>query len=315
MTPQSTTETTEGAASTHPSSLPLFTDTPASTRQKKGRVRGTFTLPSNTNSCVAQPLTAAPRPAADTPPAMGNDTSGWRASGGTDWEVVATLRQQTADRLSAETSTLLEDRDSQRGRGTAIIADLLSRESMERARAGGDAWTPHEQDLLARAVFDAVFGLGRLQPLVDDEEIDNVLIFGYNRVVVELAGGKLIPGPPVADSDEELIDFLTFVATRSEVNARPFSPAQPSLHMRLDGGARLAATAWVTPRPQVVIRRHRLSDVSLDDLVALGSLSPVAASFLAAAVKQHHSVVVSGGKAQARPPWSARYVARSPNTK
>ena len=37
-----------------------------------------------------------------------------------------------------------------------------------------------------------------------------------------------------------------------------FSQAQPRLHMRLDGGARLAATAWVTPRPAVVIRRHRL---------------------------------------------------------
>ena len=175
---------------------------------------------------------------------------GWRASGGIDWETVATLRQQTADRLSAETSTLLEDREGQRDRGRVIIGDLLSRESTERARAGAKAWTAGEQDQLARAVFDAVFGLGRLQPLVDDEEIDNVLIFGYDRVVVELAGGTLIPGPPVADSDEELIDFLTFVATRSEVNARPFSPAQPALHMRLDGGARLAATAWVTPRPR-----------------------------------------------------------------
>ena len=120
--------------------------------------------------------------------------SGWRASAGTDWETVATLRQQTADRLSSESSTLLEDRDGQRERGRSIIMDLLSRESTERARAGSDAWGPQELDDLARAVFDAVFGLGRLQPLVDDEEIDNVLIFGFDRVVVELAGGKLVRG-------------------------------------------------------------------------------------------------------------------------
>ena len=49
-----------------------------------------------------------------------------------------------------------------------------------------------------------------------------------------------------------------FLASRSEVNARPFSAAQPRLHLRLDGGARLAAAAWVTSRPSVVIRRHRL---------------------------------------------------------
>src|SRR5918994_1425692 len=83
---------------------------------------------------------------------------------------------------------------------------------------------------------------------------------------------------PVADSDEELIDFLVFLASRSEVNARGFSEAQPRLHLRLDGGARLAAAAWVTPKPSVVIRRHRLMQVTLDDLVARQTLTPVAAS-------------------------------------
>ena len=89
----------------------------------------------------------------------------------------------------------------------------------------------------------------------------------------------------MADSDEELIDFLVFLASRSEVNARGFSEAQPRLHLRLDGGARLAAAAWVTPRPSVVIRRHRLMEVTLDDLVDRQMLTPVAASFLRAAVR------------------------------
>ena len=99
-------------------------------------------------------------------------------------------------------------------------------------------------------------------------------------------------GPPVADSDEELIDFLVFLASRSEVNARGFSEAQPRLHLRLDGGARLAAAAWVTPRPSVVIRRHRLMEVTLDDLVDRQMLTPVAASFLRAAVRARKSIVV-----------------------
>ncbi len=98
----------------------------------------------------------------------------------------------------------------------------------------------------------------------------------------------------MADSDEELIDFLVFLASRSEVNARSFSEAQPRLHLRLDGGARLAAAAWVTPRPSVVIRRHRLMQVTLDDLVGRDMLTPLAASFLRAAVKARKSIVVSG---------------------
>src|SRR5665647_2452486 len=106
--------------------------------------------------------------------------------------------------------------------------------------------------------------------------------------------GTLRPGPAVAETDEELIDFLGFLASRSEVNARPFSEAQPRLHMRLDGGARLAATAWVTPRPAVVIRRHRLREVTLAELAGLGLLSDVAVSFLRAAVRAKKSIVVAG---------------------
>src|SRR5690606_36196642 len=105
-----------------------------------------------------------------------------------------------------------------------------------------------------------------------------------------------VPASPVAASDEELMDFLSFVASRQQVNARPFAPSTPQLHLKLDGGARLAATAWVSPRPQVMIRRHRHTRISLEELVGLGSMSAVAASFLAAAIKAGKTIVVSGAQ-------------------
>ena len=74
---------------------------------------------------------------------------------------------------------------------------------------------------------------------------------------------------------------------------RVFSDANPDLHLNLDG-ARLAASAFVTHRPSVVIRRHRLVRITLDDLVGLDTVSPLLASFLAAAVKARLSIVVSG---------------------
>src|SRR3546814_19824860 len=49
-----------------------------------------------------------------------------------------------------------------------------------------------------------------------------------------------------------------------------------------------------TPRPSVVIRRHRLMQLTLDDLVKRGMLSPLLASFLRAAVRARKSIVVSG---------------------
>ena len=219
-------------------------------------------------------------------------------AGDLDWPLVAALRQRASDRLSA---SLGQERtrltvQEQRAAGRVIIGELLEAETAERIGAGLPTWTRAEEAAMAAAVEAALFGLGRLQPLVDDDQVENIIITGHDQVTLELTDGRLVPGPDVADSDAELIDFLVFLASRSEVNARPFSQAQPSLHLRLDGGARLAAAAWVTPRPSVVIRRHRLRKVTLADLVGLGTLTPVAASFLAAAVKARRSIVVTGAQ-------------------
>jgi type IV secretory pathway ATPase VirB11/archaellum biosynthesis ATPase len=211
-----------------------------------------------------------------------------------DWSLVARLRSEASERLSGRIGADRVDRGQQQSLGRTIIHELLEDQAVQAAASGQGAWDRAFQARVGQAVFDALFRLGRLQPLVDDDTIENIIIVGHENVWLEYADGRMLPGPPVADSDDELIDFLVFLASRSEVNARSFSEAEPRLHLRLDGGARLAAAAWVTPRPSVVIRRHRLRDVHLDDLVDLGCLSPVGASFLAAAVRARLSIVVCG---------------------
>ena len=216
----------------------------------------------------------------------------------TDWSLVATLRAQASEQLSqavaADHGRL--DRAAQQELGRSIVLDLVEATMAEAVNGGEQAWPVASQRAIAQAVFDSLFRLGRLQPLVDDDQVENIIIAGHDNVMLELIDGSLIDGPPVADSDEELIDFLVFLASRSEVNARSFSEAQPRLHLRLDGGSRLAAAAWVTPRPSVVIRRHRLMQVTLDDLVARETMTPVAASFLRAAVRARRSIVVGGAQ-------------------
>lgn len=215
-----------------------------------------------------------------------------------DWGLVATLRAQASHRLSTAVATGHSRlaAPAQQELGRAIVLDLLESTVAERVNDGAPTLTPAEQEATARAVFDALFRLGRLQPLVDDDRVENIIITGHDHVLLELTDGTLLEGPAVADSDDELIDFLVFLASRSEVNARGFSEAQPRLHLRLDGGSRLAAAAWVTPRPSVVIRRHRLMQITLDDLVDRDMLTPVAASFLRAAVRSRKSIVVSGSQ-------------------
>jgi pilus assembly protein CpaF len=280
-----------------PADLPLFTQL-LSTRP--GRVRSTFSM-RNDPVASREDLTEAVSPpdtfrVTTAPQGWGQPRAARRLRIGTDWALVARLRTQASERLSA---SLGEEpghlnRDAQQELGRSIIIDLLQTEAQQHLSAGNGSWSTSEQHAVAKAVFDALFGLGRLQPLVDDDRIENIIITGHDTVRLELTDGTIIPGEPVADSDSELIEFLVFLASRSELNARPFSPAQPRLHLRLDGGCRLAAAAWVTSRPSVVIRRHRLRRVSLDDLVELNALTPLAASFLSAAVRARKSIVVAG---------------------
>ncbi|PSL01378.1 Flp pilus assembly CpaF family ATPase [Haloactinopolyspora alba] len=214
-----------------------------------------------------------------------------------DWALVRAYREQAADQLAHA----LRDREGldeagRRELGRSIVVELLADHAEHALTKGLPIITQDEQIQLAEAIMAALFGLGRLQPLVDDPDIENIEINGHDNVHLIYDDGRIEEGPPVADSDEELIETLSFLASRTSSNERPFSPTNPRLHLRLRDGSRLAATAWITPRPVAVIRKHRLTDIGIRELVDLDMLSPAAAAFLAAAVRARKSIVVSGAQ-------------------
>lgn len=285
-------------------SLPLFA------RQRSPRPPETRPRPIRSDAAVTRHQAPQPRLqlAGPSPTASGRgpsrpvgDRTGNRTVGETplDWGLVAAFRQQASkllmERLQGDALRYVPE-DEKKELGRSIIYELLHAHAADLVKRGESGWLAPQLERMAKAVFDAQFRLGRLQPLLDLDYVENIMITGCDRVILEHVDGSLHAGPPVADSDQELIDFLVFVASRSQANARPFSEAFPALHMRLDGGERLAATAWVTPRPSVVIRRHRLRNVRLSDLVTRATLSKTAASFLRAAVRGRKSIVVSGGQ-------------------
>ena len=126
----------------------------------------------------------------------------------------------------------------------------------------------------------------QLSPRVDN---------GCDRVwVAAYADGQEREVGPIADSDEELVEMIQSLVTRTGQAERTFTTASPSVHVRLEDGSRLAAMAWTTPRPQLVIRKHRIRDVDLDGLVRLGTLDETLSAFLRAALKAGKNIVVTG---------------------
>jgi Flp pilus assembly CpaF family ATPase len=216
-----------------------------------------------------------------------------------DETLVRSLRGDIADELSATVRTMAGDGRHLDAADEEMLTRQLISQRLERLAssaiaAGRPVLTQGEEDALERAVFDRLFHLGRLQPLLDDETIQNVVANGHDRVFIEYSGGLKVEGPPVAESDEELIEQLREIGRRYGLSEREFNPSRPQLNLQLPDGSRLFAVAWVCDRPSVSIRRHRFMKLDLGDLVGLGAIDDGLASFLSASVRSRQQIIVAG---------------------
>ncbi|MHB8437986.1 MAG: CpaF family protein [Acidimicrobiales bacterium] len=207
--------------------------------------------------------------------------------------LVTRFRSEVADGLASWSGHQLAGGD-RRELARQLAMDCLRRESERLIVAGKPALDPVEEQEVARAVLDALFGLGRLQALIDDPSVENIDVNGCDRVWVTHADGAKVAMPPVADSDEELIELIRSAATRVGLSERRFDNSCPELDLRLPDGSRLSALMSVTSRPAVSIRRHRYVQMTLDELVELGTLDRDLADLLAGAVRARKNIVVGG---------------------
>ncbi|WP_394275584.1 CpaF family protein [Luteococcus sp.] len=218
-----------------------------------------------------------------------------------DWAWVEELRSQAAAQLAqragAEVDTgaqFLSDADPHtRLEATHLVNDLIDESIKGRMVQGQIDGANFDQRQMASIVLDSLFGMGRLQPLLDADDIENIEFFGPHRVLLEHADSSLEDGPTRIFADEAAIrSYVSFIASRD--GGRAFSPARPNLDLNLKGGERLSATSWVSAMTYLTIRKHRLTDITLDDLVQRDELSELAAGYLDAMVKARRSIVVAG---------------------
>lgn len=209
--------------------------------------------------------------------------------------------------------------DAVRGAGRAEVAavaarvgDMLADERLDRrGRDLGDLDAEEEREFARRcarielgdgagdadvdAVVARVLGLGRLQPLLEDPEVNDVHARGSDPVWVKLRDGRRERRAPIVDADDELVELVRRAATRMGRHERRFDAGSPELNMQLPDGSRLFAVMDVSARPSLVVRRHRFDLSSLHELEDRGLMGRGARRLLAAAVRARRNVVVAGG--------------------
>ena len=177
---------------------------------------------------------------------------------------------------------------------TAVHAELLRLAAVRRSE-GKSVLTVRDEAAISSAAIAQVLGLGRLQPLLEDDEISDVHVRGNCRVWVKLRNGQRETRDPVVETDEELIELVRRAATRLSRQERRFDAGTPELNMQLPDGSRLFATMEVSQRPSLIIRRHRFEISSLEELRLRGLLTQELQDFLIAAVRARRNFVIAGG--------------------
>jgi Flp pilus assembly CpaF family ATPase len=175
-----------------------------------------------------------------------------------------------------------------------LIRDAARAWSQRQLRKGSPIGGAEAVETLAQAVFDQRYGLGPLAAYLRDPDVENVDVNGCDQVWITYNTGERVAASPIAPSDEALTDMIRTWATRGGQTARDFSAASPLVNVALAGGARMTATMSVTPRPCLSLRRHGQLDVTLAQLIELGTIDQVIAGFLAAAVKSRCNIIVTG---------------------
>jgi Flp pilus assembly CpaF family ATPase len=217
-----------------------------------------------------------------------------------DHSIVKRLRGDVGDRLAeqrrrdAAAGMQLMSGEDERQFARAIIAQVLEEHARNEITVGRPPPDAQEEEELASAIHAALFGVGRLQPLLEDQQIENIDVNGCDHVFLGYADGREVIGEPVAESDEELVELIQILAAYSGLSSRPFDTANPQLDLRLPDGSRLSAVMDVTLRPAVSIRRARMGKVFLADLVGNGTMSPEVGSMLAAAVAARKNIMIAG---------------------
>jgi pilus assembly protein CpaF len=212
-------------------------------------------------------------------------------------ETLDELRERAQQEIGRSLAEELSE-DVAEARAWAVLVDLVEEENRRRVLSDDRPMSPDERTATAQELFNQFFRLGPLQPFLDDEQVEEVIVNSPDRGFLIRAGGTKQEIHPGFGSDEEIRSLLARIIAHA---GRRIDDASPAVDVRLPDGARLhALLPPLVRRACLTIRRHRMVAQSLDALVSLGTMTSELVSFLRRAVEGGLNVLVSGGTASGK---------------
>jgi pilus assembly protein CpaF len=199
-------------------------------------------------------------------------------------EVKAVVHRELINKLDLDKLMLMPDGRA-RQQLLGVIHQLLGQQEVPLSAI--------ERDALARDVMNEVFGLGPLEPLLQDPTINDILVNTFQTVYVE-RNGVLEKTPVVFKDNVHLMHIIDKIVSGV---GRRVDESSPMVDARLPDGSRVNVIVppLAVDGPIVSIRRFGSTPLSAHDLIVKGAYTPEMLEVLQKAVKARLNIVVSGG--------------------
>lgn len=170
---------------------------------------------------------------------------------------------------------------------TRIIHQVLS-------QVGQQQYIPlNERTLLGKELFNAFRKLDLLQEFLEDDEITEVMINGTQNIFYE-KDGRIYQSDKRFHSRDKLEDVIQQIVAGSN---RLVNEASPIVDARLKDGSRVnvVLAPVALNGPILTIRKFPKEPVTMEELLAWGSVSREVVRFLEMLVKAGYNIFISGG--------------------
>src|SRR6266567_3837373 len=199
-------------------------------------------------------------------------------------ELKSSLHRDLLNKIDVEKVATVRD-DRTRSQALAVIQDLVA--NLQTPLSG------RERERLALEVLDEVFGLGPLEPLLQDPGINDILVNGHKLVYVERAG--ILEETNIRFKDDtHLMHIIDKIVSGV---GRHIDESSPMVDARLADGSRVNVIIppLAIDGPHLSIRRFGHVPVSENDLLTNQTLTPQMLELIQGAVKSRLNIVISGG--------------------
>ena len=177
--------------------------------------------------------------------------------------------------------------DSKEDEVRSEIARIIYRETAE------ENYSLKDRETLVKNVFDSIRKLDVLQELIEDEEISEIMVNGYDHIFIEKKG-MIYEWNKRFSSREKLEDVIQQIVSSCN---RVVNESEPIVDARLAGGERvnIVLSPPAVVGPIITIRRFPRKVFTMEKMIENKSITKEAAAFLQDAVRAGYNIFVSGG--------------------